>query len=139
MPLTTHHVRALSPQNTATINDAVISLRDSGGQIDVSLSPEDLGRVSVKLEHTLNGTQITFAADRPETQELMRRQMEHLQNQFKQMGFDNLSFSFEQNQNGKFIKGDASDAEKIASSVQALPDSTNLTLTSPVGGLDIRI
>ncbi len=129
----------LAASNSATLSDAIITLREAGGQIDVSLTPDDLGRLTIKLEHTANGALVTLAAERPETQEMMRRQMEHLQNQFKGMGFDNLSFSFEQNQTESHTDERAGERENLSGTIPTDQNMATIALTVSAGGLDIRI
>ncbi|MEP5152143.1 flagellar hook-length control protein FliK, partial [Planktotalea sp.] len=67
--------------NLQAINNALLTLQDDGSQINVSLSPEELGKLTIKLDQTAQGTIFTFSAERAETQELIRRQLEQLQEQ----------------------------------------------------------
>ena len=117
--------------------DAFLSLRDNAGQIEVALKPEDLGRLAIKLEHTANGTNIVFIAERAETQDLMRRQMEFLHQQFKNLGHENLTFSFTSPQDQALGDGDHSeDTETLKSNETEMLLAVNLPVSS---GLDIRI
>lgn len=141
VPPTAVHSNASFPaSNLATLLDAAVTLRDSGGgQIDVALSPEDLGRLKIKLENVSSGPQITFFAERTDTQDMMRRQIEHLQQQFRQMGFENLSFAFEQHgsaQNQFPSTNDSDETDLIIVADEISEKTTPPPLTS---GLDLRV
>jgi flagellar hook-length control protein FliK len=136
---TSQPVGRFSLHNSKVISDAVLALRDSGGQIDVILSPEDLGRLNIKLEQTVNGTQITFAVEKLETQDLMRRQIEHLQSQFKNMGFENLSFDFEQQHGNTTEQKSTEKNDALNDGLPPKQDQKPLQLVATTGGLDIRI
>lgn len=90
----------LSPANINRVSDALITLRDTGGQIDVALSPDDVGRLTIKLEQSAQGLQFVLTAERSDTQDIMRRHMEHLHQQFRAMGFENATFSFGEQHHG---------------------------------------
>ena len=70
--------------NTSALLDTPIANQPTNN-LEASLlqKTEDLGRLAIKLEHTANGTNIVFIAERAKTQELMKRQMEFLHQQFK--------------------------------------------------------
>ncbi len=133
----------IAPTQTTSLNhvaqtvDTFLSLRDNAGQIEVALKPEDLGRLAIKLEHTANGTNIVFIAERAETQDLMRRQMEFLHQQFKNLGHENLTFTFTSPQDQALGDGDHSeDTETLKSNETEMLLAVNLPVSS---GLDIRI
>lgn len=64
--------------------------------VELTLSPEELGRVRMTLT-TQDGTlTLTIQADRPETIDLMRRHIDQLAQDFRDLGFTNLNFSFGQ-------------------------------------------
>ncbi|MGH1576811.1 flagellar hook-length control protein FliK [Planktotalea sp.] len=135
---TTH--RAFQTANAHAITDAVVHLRDTGGQVDVALSPDDLGRLSIKLEQTNQGSVFTFSADRADTQDLIRRQIEQLQEQFRAMGFENLNFAFEnqgQDQSAKASEKSNTPTEQPKHATQETV--LKVMLTEPSSGLDIRI
>ena len=130
-------IQTTSLSNLAQVVDANVSLRDNAGKIDVALKPEDLGRLAIKFEQTANGTQIIFSAERPETQDLMRRQMDFLHQQFKNLGHENLTFAFTSSQDQTHSQeGDATHTETLP------PEETEILLSvkqSVSNGLDIRI
>lgn len=62
--------------------------------VELTLSPEELGRVRMTLT-TQDGTlTLAIQADRPETIDLMRRHIDQLAQDFRDLGFTNLNFSF---------------------------------------------
>ena len=63
-------------------------------KVDVILNPQELGNVTMRLSTTENGIAMLIRAERPETEELMRRHIHELEKEFKEMGFENIEFSF---------------------------------------------
>ncbi len=62
--------------------------------VEVTLSPEELGRVRMSLS-TQDGTlAMVVQADRPETLELLRRNIDSLAQDFRDLGFGQLTFTF---------------------------------------------
>lgn len=64
--------------------------------IELVLSPEELGRVRLTLSPAENGITMSILAERPETLEIMRRNIDALAQDFHEMGYENTSFSFAQ-------------------------------------------
>ncbi len=68
------------------------------GFIELRLQPEELGRIRMTMLQTENGMMVQVAAEKPETLELFRRNIEQLEIDMKREGFSNLSFDFGQTQ-----------------------------------------
>ena len=66
----------------------------SEGQIEVTLSPEELGRVKMTMSPGEAGLSVTFHAERAETLDLLRRHIDMLARELGEQGFGSLSFSF---------------------------------------------
>ncbi len=66
------------------------------GPVEVTLAPEELGHVRMTLAAADGQMVLTLTADRPETVELMRRHIDQLAQDFRDLGFRDLSFSFAQ-------------------------------------------
>ncbi|MGB7319757.1 MAG: flagellar hook-length control protein FliK, partial [Planktotalea sp.] len=132
--------RTLPAGNIQAVSDAILTLRDSGGKIDVALAPEELGRLSIKLDNTAQGALFTLSAERGETQELIRRQLEQLQEQFRAMGFENAQFAFD-GQGQAFGDPHNQEFEDSAALTTAnkSPASVETRKFIAAGGLDIRI
>lgn len=73
------------------------------GQVEISLSPAELGRVRLSMAPGEAGLMVTIYAERPETLDLMRRHGDQLMQELRQAGFDRAEFTF---------GGDGADARK---------------------------
>ncbi|UWR22381.1 flagellar hook-length control protein FliK [Sulfitobacter sp. S190] len=62
--------------------------------IDVSLSPMELGRVKMSITPEETGLTVHIIAERGETIDLMRRHIDVLGQQFKSLGYEDISFAF---------------------------------------------
>ena len=114
--------------------------------VEVTLSPEELGRVRMTLTTSDSGLTLAMVVDRPETLDLMRRNIEHLAKDFRDLGFQNLSFSFAQGHDpGPQAKpqpaasGDG-DTSRPGPEIDPRPASApTSTVSSPGKGVDIRV
>lgn len=76
-----------------------VALKTSqNGITELVLNPSELGRVEMRLTTTETGVTVHITAERTETQDLMRRHLEGLVSEFKQMGFRDVGFAFQGNQ-----------------------------------------
>lgn len=74
------------------------SLTDlSGRSVEVTLAPEELGRVTMTIASGDGGLTLTLFAERPETLDLMRRHIDQLAQEFRDLGFGTLNFAFSHN------------------------------------------
>lgn len=64
------------------------------GTTEITLQPEELGRVRMTLSLQDGAMTLLIQADRAETTDLMRRHIDQLAQVYRQMGFDTLNFSF---------------------------------------------
>lgn len=79
------------------MRDMAVSLTQApDGQIDVTLRPEELGRLRLSLTPTEAGISVVVHTERPETQDLLRRHIDQLGQEFRQMGYRDVSFDFSQ-------------------------------------------
>lgn len=83
---------AAPPPPPGQIAQAVISATDH--QIDLSLAPEELGRVQLTLHQDGEVMRVHIVADRPETLDLLRRHAGELAQDLRAAGHDGASFSF---------------------------------------------
>jgi hypothetical protein len=82
-----------------------------GGRLDVTLQPEDLGRMRLVFTPTDSGLTVSVSAERPETLDLLRRNIDLLARDLAGQGFTDVAFDFGASaQNG----GDADAAEPTA-------------------------
>lgn len=64
------------------------------GTTEITLNPEELGRVRMSLSITDGALTLTIAADRPETTDMMRRHIDQLAQSYRQLGFADMAFNF---------------------------------------------
>ena len=62
--------------------------------VDVALNPEELGRVKMRVSTSETGITVVIQTERAETGDLMRRHINELAEEFRKMGFENVSFEF---------------------------------------------
>jgi hypothetical protein len=140
------HPVAISPTIPATDQARLIANQlatvvstHADGRVEVRLNPEELGRVRMILTGSDAAMVVTITAERGEVQELMRRQIDQLAQEFHAMGYENTTFEFGQ-----------SDKEPAPDHTDAKPNNTSdddLTLldTTPdaratvLDGLDLRL
>lgn len=82
--------------------------------VDVALNPEELGRVKMRVSTSETGITMVIQTERPETADLMRRHINELADEFRKMGFDNISFEF--SGEGAAAGGDMGDSDTSAGS-----------------------
>lgn len=64
-----------------------------GDHVEITLSPEELGRVHLSARQTDQGVILLVQAERPETLDLMRRYLPDLMQDLQRMGFGDVSYS----------------------------------------------
>ncbi len=77
---------------TMQVAEAAKMLRD--GPVELALSPEELGKVKLTLSAGHGTMTLTVTAERPETLDLLRRNIDMLAEDFRDLGYDSLNFSF---------------------------------------------
>ena len=119
----------------------MIARTNMKGTIEVRLSPEELGRVKVSMSHADTGITVHITAERPETLDLMRRNIDMLESDLRDQGFQDLSFSFGQDGAREHANNDGSkardEAPKISPSVRVDIAASPATVSD--GRLDIRL
>ncbi len=102
-------------------------------RIEVSLTPEELGRVRLSATQTDAGVILIVQAERPETLDLMRRHLPDLMQDLRSMGFGDVSYSDgQEKQNAPGRSGKA-----ITQHQAEIPETLNQTI--PTSGLDLRL
>lgn len=122
---------------------ARVAQSQPGGPVELALNPEELGRVKLTFTSHENTLIVTIVGERSDTIDLMRRHIDSLSQEFKNIGYSNVSFSFSQNENGGFSgeessKGGSSRNADGAQELELLTDENVQTILSQTG-LDIRI
>lgn len=78
------------------INQVIQSVTRSSleGFVEIRLQPEELGRIRLTMVAGETGMTVQISAERAETLELVRRNIDLLENDLMNHGFEDLSFSF---------------------------------------------
>lgn len=113
------------------------------GTTEITLQPEELGRVRMTLTVQDGTMTMVIQADRLETSDLMRRHIDQLAQSYRQMGFDTLNFSFA----GSAGQESGSDSNPSldtpgwqGGAVDDSDETTRAALQSPTDGrLDLRM
>lgn len=114
-----------------------------GREVEITLSPEELGKVRMTVSAAEGTLTLTLTADRADTLDLLRRHINQLAQDFRDLGFDRLNFSFSQDRKDGGHTADGQDTPADAG-------PTHPSLPAPVhprpppqaplsGGLDIRL
>lgn len=86
---------AAAPLPASVSHQIVTALSQAGnGQVDLVLSPEELGRVRLSLSASDGGITVHVTAERAETLGLIRRHIDLLAQDFRAIGYDAVSFGF---------------------------------------------
>jgi len=109
------------------------------GSVDIQLNPEALGRVRINMTMADGAMIMNIQAERLDTLDLMRRNIDQLAQEFRQIGYENISFSFGQN-----AKQDQDKETAILIENSEVIDNKTLQPSLPilgqgVTGLDIRV
>jgi len=64
------------------------------GNTEVALNPEELGRVRLGMTTQDGALHVSVMAERPETQDMLRRHIGQLQSDFRALGYTDVTFDF---------------------------------------------
>ena len=110
--------------------------------IELSLNPEELGRVRMTFTLTDGGINVAVMTERGETMDLLRRNIETLAQEFRELGHKDVKFNFSSNNQESSQQNGAGDDVEITSEIelsetdQIGPARISLDQSS---GLDIRL
>lgn len=131
----------LVAQATSVAQQIAVSMSQAQSKAtEITLNPEELGRVRISLTTTEAGMAISIISERPETTDLMRRHLDLLASEFAELGYDDLSFMFdnphsedrdEPMQNGAMTE----DVERPVVAAEQNPTTTR----NRSGGLDLKL
>ena len=113
--------------------------KGNGKTTEIALNPEELGRVRLTLTASDGALSLVVLTDRPETQELLRRHIDVLAQEFRALGYESVSFSFNaegQSEDGDRSAGSDEDVDHV------VPQNTEINDTAgpmPTTGLDLRL
>ena len=128
----------LLPSQTPSLRQIVeIAHATQQGSVEIALSPEELGKVRMSLSTADSAISVSILAERPETAELLRANIDALGKEFRALGYSDVSFEFNNHpkqqgqQNGEPAKPQAGLDQPENEHVK-----TSVTLSD---GLDIRL
>ena len=111
------------------------------GVIEVKLSPEELGRVRLVMTTGEAGMTVLVTAERPETLDLLRRNIDQFATDLAEQGFTDLSFSFSddttEDQQRDFSERGSDEAEVFLPPLTA--DRWDANSIPSDGRLDLRL
>jgi flagellar hook-length control protein FliK len=116
------------------------TLRAVQRPVDLILNPEELGKVRISMVMAENGITMNILAERPETLDLIRRHVDQLAYELRQIGYGTIGFTFGQHNRGRDAprawagapEVDVSTAVGVLSQQRQLPSHHD-------AGLDIRV
>ncbi len=120
---------------------AVAISQTKPGITEVALSPQELGRVRMTLSAQDNAMVLSIMAERPETQELMRRHIDHLNQEFRNLGFADVKFSFDDGTENQHQKTDGQNGA-VEAPHDAVAAADDVPVRSPIpndAALDLRL
>jgi flagellar hook-length control protein FliK len=69
-------------------------VRVQNNKVEIALNPEELGRVRMLLSTTESGISVSITTERPETLDLLRRHIDQLAQEFRELGYRGIDFKF---------------------------------------------
>ncbi|MDW4498256.1 flagellar hook-length control protein FliK [Sulfitobacter sp. D35] len=114
--------------------------------VELSLNPEELGRVRLSISTAEGAITVNVLAERPETLDLMRRHIDALAREFAAIGYGDIAFGFAQGEAG--AEASADDGHDTSAAERAEPgrvrgresvDAPVTLLLGKTSGLDIRL
>lgn len=123
---------------------ADVAMRAADGPVDLHMNPEELGKVRISMAMAEGGITVTILAERPETLDLMRRHIDQLNQEFRQLGYGLISFSFGQHNQRQDNQQDNQSDSTPNQAASAKSDDQPGPILSDGGhghknGLDLRI
>ncbi len=110
--------------------------------IELTLNPDELGRVRLTFTMSDGGIHVAVIAERGETMDLMRRHIETLAQEFRDMGFKDANFDFSRNGQGNSDNAD-SNPDDPDTHTQTPTETQTLAPVQlslePSTGLDLRL
>ncbi len=116
--------------------------RGGGGKergIDLLLNPAELGRVRISLSPGDAGLTVNIVADRPETLDLMRRNIDMLAQDFQSIGYDTTDFAFAHHGHDEEDQGRNAPQKQTPHVTQEAEAPSRVTAKVDTDRVDIRL
>lgn len=109
--------------------------------VEITLSPEELGRVRLSVSTQDAGIVLNIVAERPETVDLLRRHIGQLGQQLQSLGYENIAFSFSGGSDAQTSQEQDlhDDAQRPALEETDTPPLEIALATGAATGVDIRL
>lgn len=118
---------------------AVAISQGTGRQTEISLNPEELGRVRMSISAADNSVSLTLLAERPETADLLRRHIDILAQEFRALGYADINFSFGDESAGQDApENTAAEAATMANLTEE-PQHSQAAALPQTAGVDLRL
>jgi flagellar hook-length control protein FliK len=105
----------------------------ANGTTDVALNPEELGRVRLSMTTQDGVLHVSVLAERPETHDLLRRNIGLLQSDFRALGYTDVAFDFGPGGDSEGRSGRATEHRPEAAPVDGSPDASPPAVGTPDG------
>ncbi|MCF2871620.1 flagellar hook-length control protein FliK [Octadecabacter sp. G9-8] len=134
-----HSMQSHMPQIAQQVATATIQAK--AGVTEIALNPEELGRVRMALTTTEGGVSVSITTERPETAELMRRNIEMLAREFRDLGYESVSFTFDDpsEKSGDQPQESAQHTATVDDPSPDAPSPASLTTVALRNGLDLKL
>ena len=112
--------------------------------VEISLNPEELGRLRLSVSATDAGLVVNVVAERPETLDLLRRHISTLGQEFQSLGYEDVSFSFNDGKKPD-SQGEASEEPSPefplvgVTKASGRPNEPSILQSSAHAGIDLRL
>lgn len=118
---------------------ALALAQQPGKPIEIALNPEELGRVKLSLSAADGAISLTILAERPETHDLLRRHIDVLAQEFRSLGYTDITFSFgKDGQSGTSAQAGAEKDQTFGKTGEGETLSGTVN-DRPLAGLDLRL
>lgn len=119
---------------------AAAVVRAEGGKVDIRLDPPELGRLTMTISGGDEAVSAVVAADRADTQDLLRRHADMLHRALRDAGYSDVTLDFSPPPGGGGADKDAENAAPNSSVVQDdVANTTTYNYHSASSGLDLRL
>ncbi len=131
--------RTYAPHVAHQIATAIV--QTSGATTEIALNPEELGRVRISVTAGDNGLTVAIIAERPETVDLMRRNIDLLTRELREMGYENPTFTFsDQSGDADQDQGNGAEQSGVASDPSTADEHPQTSIRVALsGGLDLKL
>jgi len=132
-------VHLQGPQIASQVTAAIV--QTTGATTEITLNPEELGRVRIAMTASDAGMTVTLLAERPETIDLLRRHIDQLARELRDLGYENPTFEFGEHSGGFDNERDQSAHQNGQPDLnnQADNPSQQSIRVALSGGLDLKL